>query len=326
YNNQGLKMTIISYRNNNDIDIQFEDGTIIYNKSYGNFKKGNIKYPIENKIGETNINNQGLKMTIISYKKYSDIDVQFEDGTIVEHMNCSNFKTGRIKNPNYNQYDCRINENIISCEGYKSTIINYINSRNCTVSINVNINGKEYNIIKYNIEYKTFKKGLFRLGIFNIDNTTYKRCPKCKAIKELNDNNFYISKDDCSSWCIECCHEYYKENPQYYINSIARRREVIDNGEITKEQWLEMMNFFDWKCAYSGIQLTRDNRSSDHVIPITNNGKHEICNLVPMFVNYNSSKNNKDMLEWYLQQPFFSIERLTKIYEWRIYAYWKWNK
>ena len=269
-------------------------------------------------------------MTIISYRKYSDIDIQFEDGTIVEHMNCSNFKTGRIKNPNYNQYNYRTNKNIISCEGYKSTIINYINSRNCTVSINVNINGKEYDIIKYNIEYKTFKKGLFRLGIFNVDNITYKRCPKCKTIKELNDNNFYVSKDDCSSWCIECCHEYYKENPQYYINSIARRREVVNNGEITKEQWLEMMNFFDWKCAYSGEKMesnkTTNGRTIDHIIALDNGGENEPWNIIPMKKGYNTSKHTKNMLEWYLEQPFFSIDRLTKIYEWRIYAYWKWKE
>ena len=32
------------------------------------------------------------------------------------------------------------------------------------------------------------------------------------------------------------------------------------------------------------------------------------------------------MLEWYLEQDYFDIDRLTKIYEWRIYAYWKWKE
>ena len=56
------------------------------------------------------------------------------------------------------------------------------------------------------------------------------------------------------------------------------------------------------------------------------NGENEIWNCVPMYTNYNSSKKVKDILEWYMQQPFFSIDRLTKIYEWRIYAYEKWGK
>ena len=45
-NNQGEKITIIAYRSAIDIDIQFEDGTIVYNRRYGNFKNGKIKHPI----------------------------------------------------------------------------------------------------------------------------------------------------------------------------------------------------------------------------------------------------------------------------------------
>ena len=91
-----------------------------------------------------------------------------------------------------------------------------------------------------------------------------------------------------------------------------------------------MMNFFEWKCAYSGEKMTMDKsengRTIDHIIPLDKNGENEPWNCVPMLKSYNSSKSTKDLLEWYLEQPFFSIERLTKIYEWRIYAYWKWSK
>lgn len=38
-------MTIIAYRNYEDLDVQFEDGTIIFNKTYNGFKKGSIKNP-----------------------------------------------------------------------------------------------------------------------------------------------------------------------------------------------------------------------------------------------------------------------------------------
>ena len=36
-----------------------------------------------NRTGEENINNQGLKMWIIEYRKTNDIDVEFEDGFIL---------------------------------------------------------------------------------------------------------------------------------------------------------------------------------------------------------------------------------------------------
>jgi hypothetical protein len=36
-------------------------------------------------------------MKVLRYRKATDIDVQFEDGTIVEHRNYYNFLKGRIK-------------------------------------------------------------------------------------------------------------------------------------------------------------------------------------------------------------------------------------
>ena len=54
---------------------------------------------MKNRVGETNINNQGLKMTIIEYKGAKNIDIQFEDGVIVYNKSYDKFKIGRIKHP-----------------------------------------------------------------------------------------------------------------------------------------------------------------------------------------------------------------------------------
>ena len=128
----------------------------------------------------------------------------------------------------------------------------------------------------------------------------------------------------------EYCKKWRKENPEKCLNLSNKRRNKMENrgSGINEEQWYEMMNFFDWKCAYSDEYIggDSDKRTIDHIIPITKNGEHEVWNCVPMYASYNYSKHNNNMLEWYLKQPFFSIERLTKIYEWRIYAYWKWNE
>ena len=121
-------------------------------------------------------------------------------------------------------------------------------------------------------------------------------------------------------------------NPEKVLNYNIKRREKENyqgNG-INQEQWLEMMNFFEWKCAYSGKYIGGDNkdrkRTIDHIVPLNNNGEHDVWNCIPMYANYNYSKSDSNMLDWYLEQPFFSMERLTKIYEWRIYAYWKYKK
>ena len=108
-NNQNCEMTVIEYRGINDIDVQFSDSTIVKRKTYHAFIKGSIKNPNhkrvraikKDRIGETSINRKGLKMTIIAYRGIKDIDVQFEDGTVVEHKQYDAFKKGKIKNPNY---------------------------------------------------------------------------------------------------------------------------------------------------------------------------------------------------------------------------------
>ena len=89
-----------------------------------------------------------------------------------------------------------------------------------------------------------------------------------------------------------------------------------------------MMCFFNWSCAYSGEYIGGNSKDKtiDHIVPLAKDGANEIWNCVPMHKSYNSSKKDKDMLDWYTQQEFFDDERLNKIYEWIEYANNKWNK
>lgn len=54
------------------------------------------KKEIKNRIGEIRCNNKGLKMEIVKYNNYNDIDVLFEDGALV-HTKYSHFKNGVVK-------------------------------------------------------------------------------------------------------------------------------------------------------------------------------------------------------------------------------------
>lgn len=60
----------------------------------------NNKEKAESRLGEININHQGLKMIIIKYNNSNDIEVKFEDGTI-KKCQYGNFKLGQLKNYNY---------------------------------------------------------------------------------------------------------------------------------------------------------------------------------------------------------------------------------
>ena len=56
---------------------------------------------MNNRIGQENVNNQGCMMKIIEYRNAKDIDIQFEDGTIITNKVYDSFKKGTIKNPNH---------------------------------------------------------------------------------------------------------------------------------------------------------------------------------------------------------------------------------
>jgi 5-methylcytosine-specific restriction endonuclease McrA len=123
--------------------------------------------------------------------------------------------------------------------------------------------------------------------------------------------------------------QYREENPHIQFNAHNRRRSKEENqgNGVSKEQWLEMMIFFDFKCAYSGEKLSSKKvRTVDHIVALDNGGLNEVWNCVPMYRNYNTSKHTKDMEQWYRQQKYFSEERLEKIYQWIEYAYEKWGK
>lgn len=105
--NCGKNATIIQYRSATDIDLQFEDGAIVQNKRYTKFQNGQIAHPDndrktirDRRIGESHKMNNGQMATIIDYHSSLNVDVQFEDGTIVTNKLYCNFRRGEIKNPN----------------------------------------------------------------------------------------------------------------------------------------------------------------------------------------------------------------------------------
>ena len=126
YSAYGQKMTIIEYVNSVNLSVEFEDGTIVKNKTYSAFKRGKIGNPnyFQTYVGKENISVLGQKMKIIKYRTNKDVDIEFEDGTIVKHKNYGSFKTGEIKNPNFykNKY---IGMTKLNTQGFKMTIIKY---------------------------------------------------------------------------------------------------------------------------------------------------------------------------------------------------------
>ena len=104
--NCGMEATIIRYGKAIDIDVRFEDGKVVVHKAYDKFKKGSIVHPsttAKARLGETRMMKCGMEATIIRYEGATDIDVRFEDGTVVKHGVYGNFKKGEIAHESLSQ-------------------------------------------------------------------------------------------------------------------------------------------------------------------------------------------------------------------------------
>ena len=145
----GQKMKIVAYRSATDIDIQFENGTIVTNKTYRNFQKGTIENTA-GRIGESRPSTTGEMMTIIAYRGCHDMDIQFEDGTIVYNKTHQNFMLGEITNPNYMK-NLRLGETNVAKCGLEMKIVGY---RNCE-DIDVRF---EDGVVVKNKRYGDFQK------------------------------------------------------------------------------------------------------------------------------------------------------------------------
>ena len=100
---KGQKITLIRYGSPTDIDVQFEDGTIIKHVWYIDFtdrvdhlNQGHSMLDDQKWKDEVKMANCGLMMRIIRFEKWDNVDVQFEDGRIVYHRSYYNFKKGSI--------------------------------------------------------------------------------------------------------------------------------------------------------------------------------------------------------------------------------------
>ena len=168
----GQKMKIVKFYTPSNLTIEFEDKTIVTDQTYEHFKTGSIRNPnynLQKQIsdkhkGEERIANNGMKMKIIKYNNYLDVDIQFEDGAITRHRKYEEFKKGKIGHPNslrsraktINLKNCpkseRKDEVNIMNNGQKAKIIEYFTNKNITVEF------EDGTVVK-NKKYSRFLEG-----------------------------------------------------------------------------------------------------------------------------------------------------------------------
>lgn len=147
-------------------------------------------------------------------------------------------------------------------------------------------------------------------------------CGEEKLIEDFPRNGVdaegnYKYRDDCKTcYNIRRRENRTKKKHTDFIGGQKRRGE--ENPNFTHQEWKECVIYFGGECAYCGATTRKGQRlTRDHLEPVSCGGKTIQSNIVPACSSCNSSKGAEDFRDWFMKQPFFSQERLNRIFKWR---------
>ena len=169
--------------------------------------------------------------------------------------------------------------------------------------------------------YGTFESATFK----NADGRMHRKCAFCGASKPLSEfpkngvdehGNVVYRRDCKTCYNIRRRENATKKKHTDFIGSSKRRGEVDVN--YTHQEWKETVIFFGGCCAYCGRTMKKGERlTRDHLVAVADGGTTTQDNIVPACKSCNSSKGASEWRDWFMKQPFFSQERMNKIFQWR---------
>lgn len=167
--------------------------------------------------------------------------------------------------------------------------------------------------------------GAYVSETFKTNGELFRRCIFCGEVKPIADfHRNGTDKKGRPEWRRDCkvCYNIRrnenrtKKKHSDFIGCQKRRGE--DNPEFTHQEWKETLIFFNGECAYCGCTPRRGQRlTRDHLEPVSHGGRTVQGNIIPACSSCNSSKGAEDFKDWFMAQPFFSQERLNRIFKWR---------
>ena len=85
-----------------------------------------------------------------------------------------------------------------------------------------------------------------------------------------------------------------KRRQQMRIKNYTRRALKKEGGSFTVEEFYQKLVECNFRCHYCKIELTPENISRDHLIPLSKGGINIISNIVPCCMSCNSRKGIKE--------------------------------
>ena len=235
-NNQGEKITIIAYRKENDIDIQFEDEIIVTNRAYSNFLKGKIKHPIryEESFAYHIEIVLGIKLdNIWNWEKNNKLSIN-----PYEITKCSSKKVWLYcQEHDYHNYDKEGNK-----VGYQMTCANFYNGEKCGYC---NDNHKTHWKDSLGYKYSHIAKMIaIKENDLTFEDTFYIncgsgqyfyfKCNKCGKVSDKKLSIYQVTKYDYS--CQHCSDKI--SIPNKILRQISKQLNLDWNFEYTSI-WLE---------------------------------------------------------------------------------------
>jgi 5-methylcytosine-specific restriction endonuclease McrA len=78
----------------------------------------------------------------------------------------------------------------------------------------------------------------------------------------------------------------------------------------TQEDWQKALSYFENKCAYCGKS---GHMQQEHYYSVLDGGTYTPDNIIPACSKCNSSKSNKDPLEWLLTKQEHGLVTMLRI-------------
>lgn len=141
-----------------------------------------------------------------------------------------------------------------------------------------------------------------------------KKAAKAKAWREANPERFKAAKKKCyearRDHYLGKTRAWYKNNPERALqnqrawraanpeavrvwNQARRAREA--EGDLTLAEWREILEEFDYRCAYC---QSPEDIELEHMTPLARGGRHSKENVVPACGDCNGRKNSKTIFEF----------------------------
>jgi len=152
--------------------------------------------------------------------------------------------------------------------------------------------------------------------LWNIPGFHFEYCPQCAdlAIKEYSRicclcNKSYLAKKATETYelCPDCVSPQKIQEYRRLAIHLRRASSVNQPATLTLQQWLDTLDYFNWKCAY----CLQSYKGIEHYLPIALGGGTTQKNCLPSCSTCNTRKKDKHPDDFKALFPSANIARIA---------------